>query len=168
MKQNHGSIIVYSEPGKGTTFKVFLPVIPQTGEPAPSVKVETSLPGGTETVLLVEDDAGIRSMVTRFLASSGYTVIDAENGEEALSKLHGTTGRVDILVTDVVMPLMGGRELAARLDEMFSGVRVLFMSGYTDNTIVHQGVLEPGIMFIQKPFSMIDFMRKVRETLDGA
>jgi CheY-like chemotaxis protein len=167
VKQNSGGIWVYSEPDHGTTVKVYLPAI-KDAVPNPERRPGQAIfPVSTETVMVVEDDTGIRAMITRHLAASGYRVLSACNGDEALALVHKNPEPVRLLITDVIMPLMGGRELAERMAEIYPGLCILFMSGYTDNSIVHHGVLEPGIKFIQKPFSMVDFMRKIREVLKG-
>ena len=167
VKQNKGCIFVYSEPFEGTTIKVYLPAIEDTLLNTGAASIRDSVPAGTERVLLVEDDPGIRLMISRHLTASGYQVLVASNGHEALSEIQKLTDPVQLLITDVVMPLMGGWELANQVKILYPGLRILFMSGYTDSSIVNHGILEPGIMFIQKPFSMIDFLRKIRETLEG-
>ena len=169
VKQNNGGIWVYSEPGMGTTFKVYLPaVFGDAGGVATTDQGSGAIPEGTETLLIAEDDVGIRSLLLSFLEKAGYRVFAASNGEEALSEVQKHDEPIHLLITDVVMPLMGGKELANRLTAMYPGLKVLFMSGYTDNSIVHHGVLDKGIMFIQKPFPMMEFMWKIRETLDAA
>ncbi len=167
VKQNGGSIWFYSEVGKGTMAKVYLPAVEDPGRPFNPGDGPDAFPGGKETVLVVEDDDSIRELVVRQLTASGYTVLSAANGDEALAMVHKHTERINLLITDMVMPLMGGRELADHFSALQSGMRILFMSGYTDNAIVHHGVLQPGVKFIQKPFSMSEFMRKIRETLDN-
>jgi signal transduction histidine kinase/CheY-like chemotaxis protein len=165
VRQNNGSIWVSSEPGKGTTVSVYLPAY-VAAESENREHRETPIAGGTETILLVEDDANIRNQISRILSSSGHTVLTASNGDEALAVVRKSPHIIHLLVTDVIMPLMGGRELANYLTALYPGIRILFMSGYTDDSIVHNGVLEPGVQFIQKPFSIGEFMKKVRETLD--
>ncbi len=164
VKQNNGGIWIYSEPGRGTTIKVYLPALSSEAENGEARDSEFTR--GTETVLLVEDDPGIRRLVARILDTAGYQVHTASNGSEALALVGSQEGPFHLLLTDVVMPLMGGRELAGTLQGLFPGIRVLFMSGYTDNSIVHHGILEEGIMFLQKPFSPGALLRKVRETLE--
>jgi CheY-like chemotaxis protein len=165
VKQNNGNISVYSEPGKGTTFHVFLPACEnmlfneRDHKAVPRHK-------GTETILLVEDDTVIREKMTKVLSVEGYTVITASNGEEVLAVIRDSSRPFDLLITDVVMPLMGGREFADRVKDQIPQMKVLFMSGYTDNSIIHNWILEPGTNFIQKPFSISEFMTKVREILD--
>jgi signal transduction histidine kinase len=166
VQQNNGGIWLYSEPGKGTSVKVYLPVY-ESASISNGIPKAMELPRGTETILLVEDDPGIRYLITRLLQKTGYRVQVASNGSEALSVINGEPGIFHLLVTDVVMPLMGGKELADRVSEILPDIKILFMSGYTDDSIVHHGILEEGILFIQKPFTPGDFLRKVREALDA-
>jgi PAS domain S-box-containing protein len=162
--QSGGSIEVYSEIGHGTTFKIYLPRVEEA-------VVEAALPeavavlGGTETVLVVEDQAEVRDYAATTLKAYGYRVIKAENAGEAL--LLYERERIDLLLTDVVMPNISGRELAGRLGKMQPGIKVLFMSGYTDNVVAHHGVLEKGVAFIQKPFSPERLALRVRQVLAG-
>ena len=164
VRQSGGTIWVYSEPGAGTTFKIYLPMVEEeVSEPR---LVETSTPVlGVGRILVVEDDAGVRRAAERILQSAGYEVVTAAGGDEALALAHADDARFDLLLTDVVMPGMSGRELADRLKAEQPGLRVLFTSGYTDNAIVHHGVLEAGISFISKPFSASGLAEKVREVL---
>ncbi len=166
IRQNRGNIWVYSEPGTGTTIKVYLPRV--TGkEEEKKVRTKTAdLPGGTETVLVAEDEPAVRQVISRTLTDAGYTVLEASNGEEALALAGGCLDRIQLLITDVVMPRMGGRELSRKLEELKPGLKVLFISGYTDNAIVHQGILEKGIEFIQKPFQPSLLLKKIRKILD--
>ncbi len=165
VKQSDGYIWVYSEPGHGASFKIYLPPV---GLTAPQASLEEGLPGasGGETVLLVEDEDALRQLATEFLTNCGYRVLTAANGNEALDVAAGFTGHLDLLVTDVVMPGMNGRALAERLSVARPETRVLYMSGYTDEAIHRHGVLEPGIAFLQKPFRLTDLARKAREALD--
>jgi PAS domain S-box-containing protein len=167
VKQSNGWIWVYSEPGQGTTFKVYLPRVteaaaPATPSPAPAVPVR-----GSETILVVEDDEMIRHLVQKVLKSNGYTVLVAGDGIEAerLAGAHPDT--IHLLMTDVVLPGLNGREVARRLVVQRPGIKVLYLSGYTDDAIVHHGILEPGVAFLQKPFTPAVLGRKVREVLDS-
>ena len=170
VKQSGGYIWVYSEPGHGTTVKVYLPRVPGVAEaPAPSpAPAPREVRGGHETVLLVEDAAPVRALARRSLEAHGYRVLDASDGPGALelSARHGAP--IDLLVTDVVMPGMSGRELAERLAPVRPGMKVLYTSGYTDDAMVRQGVLNAGVAFLQKPFVPDSLARKVREVLDGS
>jgi two-component system cell cycle sensor histidine kinase/response regulator CckA len=166
VKQSDGNVWVYSEPGVGTTFKVYLPRTsgaPESLQP----KGESAVRGGHETILLVEDDERVRKLVHEMLMRSGYTVILASSPEEALNLAVSVTDRVDLLLTDVVMPGMSGRLLAERIADRHPEIRVLYMSGYTDDAIVHHGVLDPGVAFLQKPFTPATFARAIREALEA-
>ncbi|MDP2657781.1 MAG: ATP-binding protein, partial [Candidatus Deferrimicrobium sp.] len=169
VKQSGGCLYVYSEPGRGTAMKIYLPRV--TGETAP--KDERRDAGfedrlhGSETILLVEDEETLRKLASSILEGYRYTVLSAGNGEEALQLLKNSPAIPRLLVTDVVMPKMGGRELSDRIKAIYPGTRVLFMSGYTDNAIVDHGVLKPGVSFLQKPFTPKALARKVRVVLDA-
>ena len=167
VKQSGGNIWVYSEPGQGATFKVYLPLVDEPLEPrtAPARAVEKL--GGSETILLVEDEASVRDLATRVLTHRGYRVLGARDGEEALRLVEQHAGPIDLVLTDVVLPQMSGRELIGRLAPRVPNAAVLFMSGYTHNAIQHHGVLERGIEFLQKPFGPNDLARRVREVLDA-
>jgi len=167
VKQSGGHISVYSELGRGTTFKIYLPQV----EPPAKIPIERldspDLPRGTETVLLVEDDPALREMAATLLKRLGYTVLAAPHGIEALSLCHKQdTGRIDLLFTDVVMPHMSGKELADRMRVLYPHTKILFTSAYTENAIVHQGVLDKGVVLLQKPFTPSALAHKVREMLD--
>jgi CheY-like chemotaxis protein len=164
VKQSRGNIWVYSEPGQGSTFKVYLPRVAETAPGAEKPKGEESLEG-SGTVLVVEDDEMVRNMTVKVLERYGYTVLCARGGEEAERVCRENGEEIRLMVTDVVMPMMSGRELAERLGRMQPGMKVLFMSGYTDDAIVHHGVLDKGVAFIQKPFTPEGLARKVREVL---
>jgi len=168
VKQSEGSIWVYSEVGRGTTFKIYLPSVEgQVTEVAAGIENPESL-RGAETVLVVEDEEIVREMATEILRESGYHVLEAKHPNEALTLAAQYEGEIHIMLTDVVMPLMSGRDLAEQLTPLRPDMKVLYMSGYTDDAIVHHGVLEVGTAFIAKPFSIDGLARKLRETLDAA
>jgi CheY-like chemotaxis protein len=167
VKQCGGAITVDSAPGKGTTFTVYLPV---TGAAAPtaSVTAERRVPSSTgETILLVEDEDSVRRLARRVLESQGYTVLEAINGEDGLRIAQDYAGVIDLLLSDVVMPEIGGRMLAERLSGTRPDVEVLFMSGYTDDDILRRGLLERGQRLIQKPFTATALAHEVRTVLDA-
>ena len=167
VKQHGGNIWVYSEPGKGTTFKCYFPV---AGSPGPSSRpIEDDEPEaleGDETVLVVEDDDMVRTLAKSILEKRGYRVLSAPTGEAGVELLDRHQGPLDLLLTDIVLPGMNGRDLSERASARFPGVRTLFMSGYTDEVISHHGVLQEGIAFIQKPFSVRDLASRIRQMLD--
>jgi len=167
VKQSQGFIQVYTEIGKGTSFTIYLPQVNEaavTDRPQPTV-VSTS--PGTETILLVEDNTGLRKLATRILKPAGYTVLEAATGEEALRLLAQHDAPVHLLLSDVVMPGMSGRQLAEQLVRTRPGINVLYMSGYTSDTIVRHGVLDAQMPFLNKPFTAAALLRKVREVLDS-
>jgi PAS domain S-box-containing protein len=167
VQQSGGHIWLYSEPGRGATFKIYLPRVDQAPEhlaPAPGAH---EAPRGTETVLLVEDDETVRTLTRKRLEALGYTVLSVSAGADALNLAASHVGPIHLLVTDVVLPGMSGRELAARLESARPGLKVLYTSGYTDEAVVHHGVLDPGIAFLQKPFMSGTLARKVRDALEG-
>ncbi len=167
IKQSGGHISVYSEPGRGATFKIFLPQVERQAKISIPRLDSPDLPRGTETILLVEDDPALREMATTLLRRLGYTVLAAANGIEALSlKQQPDTGYIDLLFTDVVMPHMSGKELADRVRALYPHTRILFTSACTENAIVHQGVLDKGVALLQKPFTPSALAHKLRETLD--
>ncbi|HJQ26966.1 MAG TPA: PAS domain S-box protein [Blastocatellia bacterium] len=168
VKQSGGNIWVYSEPGSGTTFKIYLPSLHAADDSSPA-KADKLLPRGSETVLLVEDEAALRVLAARALRKQGYNVLEASNGEEALQVAQGRAGMpLDVVVTDVIMPQMGGKPLALLVQGMRPDTKVLFMSGYTNDAILHQGVLEEGAAFLQKPFTPDALVRKIHEVLNAA
>ena len=166
IKQGGGFIWVYSERGLGTTFKIYLPLVnepPDVRKPGPVTSLE-----GTETVVVTEDAPALRATAHQILSRYGYTVLDAPDGKAALALTTRHDGPIHLLLTDVVMPEMSGRELAERFMARRPDVRVLYMSGYTDHAVVRHGVLEPGIAYLQKPFTPDSLARKVREVLDAS
>jgi PAS domain S-box-containing protein len=166
--QSGGHIWVYSELGKGTTFKVYLRREQLAGtRQASKHRMRAQLPTGTETILVVDDDGAVRKAVQRTLEAAGYTVLMAESGAEALLKARQHAGEIHLLLTDVVMPEMSGTVLVAEIAKTGRTLRVLYMSGYTDDTIVHHGVLDEGIHFLSKPFAANELARKVREVLES-
>jgi PAS domain S-box-containing protein len=168
VKQSDGYVWAYSEPGQGSTFKVYLPLAEQP-EAEPETPTATPVRRGQgESVLLVEDDDAVRLVIKRALEEGGYRVLEAANGRDALALLGSTSSRIALVLTDVVMPKMSGRELAERIAELRPGTPVVFTSGYTDGEIVRRGLLDPAAAFIQKPFGPEDIVRIVRERMEGA
>jgi len=166
VKQSGGNIWVYSEHGKGTTFKIYLPRVDEPLEELRRRVEVKEAPRGTETILIVEDEEDVLKLVGRILSRQGYKVLEASQGLDAFLIAEKYEDLIHLLVTDVVMPKIGGRELADRIAEIRPEIKVLYMSGYTDNAIVHHGVLRGGMKFIQKPFTVEGLARKVREVLD--
>jgi two-component system, cell cycle sensor histidine kinase and response regulator CckA len=179
VKQSGGHISVESAVGRGSTFRIYLPRV-AAAAPAPeprrapepaaarrSAPSESLVPGHGETILLVEDAQRVRAVVREILEMSGYTVLEARHGAEAVEVANRHAGPIHLLVTDVVMPQMSGRELAQRLATLRADLKVLYMSGYTDDAIVRHGVLASGIAFLSKPFTPDALALKVRELLDG-
>ncbi len=167
VKQSGGNIWVYSEPGRGTTFKIYLPRMDEAVKMKGHSESPAATARGTETVLLVEDEDAVRTLVRGVLESSGYQVLEANGGTQALLISERYKKPIHLMLTDVVMSQMGGRELAEQLVGRHPETKVLYMSGYTDNAIVHHGVLDADTPFLQKPFAPDAVARKVREALDG-
>ncbi|MEP7076674.1 MAG: PAS domain S-box protein [Acidobacteriota bacterium] len=167
VKQSGGNINVYSEMGVGTTFKIYLPRVMEPDEASHAEPHPDEILTGTETILLVEDEEIVRRLARQVLEMGGYTIIEAPNGREALAFCKAHHRPIDMLMTDVVMPEMGGPELAVQIRDLFPDMAVLFTSGYTDDAIVRHGVIEASTNFIQKPFTTIDLARKVRQILDS-
>lgn len=168
IKQSGGYIWVDSKPGQGTTFRIYLPKVEAEEPYAKEERIEPQNLEGYETILLAEDEDSARKMMRTILYGYGYRVLEAQDGKEALRISEQHEGPIHLLLTDVVMPEMNGRELAERLQPIYPKMQVLYVSGYTDNVIVRNGVLEPGVPFIQKPFSQKALISKVREILDSS
>ena len=168
VKQSGGYIWVYSEVDNGTTFKIYLPRVTEAPEALLVPDIVAEPPRGTETVLLVEDEDMVRSLARAALARRGYAVLEAANGREALAICERHREPIDLLVTDMIMPGMTGRDLALRVILLRPEIKVLYISGYTDRAIVHKGLLAPGFAFMEKPFTPDSLARKVRKVLDGA
>jgi signal transduction histidine kinase len=166
VKQNTGHINVQSELGSGTTFKIYFPQVQSALEPLRVRNRPAAVAGGNETVLLVEDEPVVRELAVATLREKGYTVVEAVNGEEGLRLARQHDGKIDLVLTDVVMPVMGGKEMADALRSSHPNTRVLFTSGYTEDALGHHGVLRPGILFLPKPYLTATLARKVREVLD--
>jgi PAS domain S-box-containing protein len=169
IKQSGGYIWVFSEPGKGTTFKIYLPRVAQRVEPTlvmASDEASATEPG-TETILLAEDEANLRYLARQFLEKQGYTVLEAADGSAAMQIAMSHQGTIHLLLTDVIMPGMNGRELAQRISEIRPQTKTLYMSGYTENVIGHDGTLDAGVRLLQKPFTLRELKSKVRDVLDS-
>jgi DNA-binding response OmpR family regulator len=158
---------VYSEPNQGSTFKIYLPRVDQPIEEAGTEKHASNISRGTETILLVEDDPQLRELSSSVLRHCGYNVLAAATPEEGIKICESNNPEIRLLVTDVVMPRINGRQLAERIQRMCPRIRVLYISGYTDNAIVHYGVLDSGLWFLAKPFTLSALVAKVREVLDS-
>jgi PAS domain S-box-containing protein len=167
VRQNNGFINVYSEPGMGTTFTIYLPRYLENSDQIQAKGQAQTAPRGLETILLVEDELSILKMTTNILTKQGYTVLVANSPAEAVHLAGEQSGKIDLLITDVVMPEMNGKDLANNLQTLYPKLKCLYMSGYTANVIARHGVLDEGMHFIQKPFSLPDLAVKVRKVLDG-
>jgi CheY-like chemotaxis protein len=165
VKQSGGFIVVESEPGRGTAFKIYFPAVTDrvSGDSSPSGRLSSA--AGAETILLVEDEDAVRSMLHVVLRRAGYTVLETGRSSEAI-RLAGEQRRIDLLITDVVMPEMGGRELVEQVARLRPGIKVLYLSGYTDDAVVRHGVLQAEVQFLQKPFAVAALTNKVRQVLD--
>jgi len=164
VKQSGGYVIVQSELGRGSTFHIYLPLVEGVSEKQ-SVSAPDPTQGGTETILLVEDEESVRQLVRDTLSAKGYRVLEGENGEAGVAVAGQHTGKIDLVITDVVMPGMGGREMVKQLVEARPGTKVLYLSGYTEDAIVSDGSIEKGTAFLQKPFTLQNLSKKVREVL---
>jgi two-component system, cell cycle sensor histidine kinase and response regulator CckA len=167
VKQSDGFVWCYSEPGHGTTFKIYLPRASAQAESAGPPVSPAELRGGNETILVVEDEDVVRALACRGLREQGYTVLEARHGREALERVGGAREPIDLVISDVVMPQLSGRELGAELAVLQPELPILYMSGYTGDDVIQRGLLEPGVPFQQKPFTPEGLARKVREMLDG-
>jgi CheY-like chemotaxis protein len=170
VKQSGGHIWLYSEAGRGTTFKIYLPRVDRSQEPDHTRRQKpkpVEAPRGSETVLLVEDDESLRVFVSTVLRECGYQILEAQNGIEAISIAEQFAGRIDVVLTDVVMPKMGGRELSAALTARRQGIKILYMSGYTDDAVVLHELLDASMPYLQKPFTAEVLAMKVRHLLDA-
>src|SRR5438132_3611957 len=165
IKQSGGYVLAQSEVGRGTTFRIYLPRVEEPAEISGGTRASQSATGGSETVLLVEDEESVRQLVRETLEAKGYKVLEADHGAAALRIASDHHGPIDMLITDVVMPGMSGRELSEQLSASDPDIKILYLSGYTEDAVVHQGVLEPGTSFLQKRFTLQALARKVREAL---
>lgn len=167
VKQGGGHVCTYSEPGEGTTFRIYLPAVLEAGDtPVQADLPKLVEPRGTETILVLEDEPALRKLVQSLLGQQGYTILEAATSEQALRHCEAHDGTIHLLVTDVVMPGMSGRQLAERAVQCRPDLKVLYMSGYTADAIAHHGVLDAGVAFLQKPFSSESLLQKVREVLN--
>jgi CheY-like chemotaxis protein len=166
VKQNNGYIMTYTEVGHGTTFRIYFPRVRETPELRDKKSHQGEFAKGSETILIVEDEEALRELARELLEANGYKVIEAERGEKAIQLVERSQTPIDLLLTDVVMPGMGGKQLAKRLLELRPGLRVLYMSGYTDGVINNRGVLPENTLLLPKPFTRAVLLRKVREALN--
>jgi two-component system cell cycle sensor histidine kinase/response regulator CckA len=167
VKQNNGYITPYSEVGHGTTFRIYFPRVWETPEVRDQKSNQGEFAKGCETILVVEDETSLRELARELLETNGYQVIEAERAEKAIQLVESSQTPIDLLLTDVVMPGMGGKQLATRLRELRPDLLVLYMSGYTDDVINNRGVLPDNTLFLHKPFTRATLLRRVREALDA-
>ncbi|MFI5243135.1 MAG: ATP-binding protein, partial [Gemmatimonadales bacterium] len=169
VKQSGGYTFVRSAPSEGATFTIYLPIVDAPLEPARTVQRQRAASGGVATILLVEDEAALRSLVRRILEARGYAVLEAEHGAQALERSAAHQGEIDLVVSDIVMPTMGGREMAGHMRVQRPDSRFLFVSGFTDDEVIREGILVPGSAYLQKPFSPAALVAKIGEMLrEGA
>jgi CheY-like chemotaxis protein len=167
VQQSGGHVWIYSEPGRGTTFKVYLPVTGRTPKRALTAEDEgAATVGGSETVLVVDDQEQVRTLVRSVLKRHGYHVLEVNNAAHALALSDRHVSKIDLLLTDVVMPQMSGKQLADRLVDSRGEMKILYMSGYTDNSVIRHGLLESDVAFLQKPLTPASLLSKVRKVLD--
>ena len=166
VKQSGGYIWVYSEVGRGTTFKIYLPRVDADPDAVPPLHARKELLTGSETILLVEDETSVRDLTRKFLETQGYSVLEARNSEEAIQIHSEYSGSIDLLLTDVVMPGMGGCELASRLQSVRPEIKVLYVSGYTNGSFMELGISPNSDAFLQKPFNLADLARRIRKILE--
>jgi CheY-like chemotaxis protein len=167
VKQSGGEIVVESEPSRGAIFNIYLPRITDVTEAAPPEQAERPVRAGTETILLVEDELGVRQLVREMLNRLGYKIHEASGAAEAMRIFDRHQASIDLLLTDVIMPQMSGRELAERLKILRPSLKILYISGYTDDMLAHHGVLESNVFLLQKPFAPDELAKKMREVLDA-
>jgi CheY-like chemotaxis protein len=167
VQQNGGYISLYSEPGHGTSFKVYLPRVDKAATTVAPEEPRAASLDGSETVLVAEDEDAVRHIIQKALEAHGYRVLSARDGNEALALAGRHAGPIDLLVTDVVMPDIHGRQLATQLARARPTLKTLYLSGYTNDAILHHGVLQEGVPFLQKPFSLVALARKVRDVIEA-
>jgi CheY-like chemotaxis protein len=166
IKQSGGHILIYSEPGHGTTVKVYLPACaPNLTSPRLPVASEKSMVRGSGTILVVEDEEALRELAAFVLRDCGYEVLTAATGVEGLAVARANLDRLDMILTDVIMPQMGGKEMIEQLQPLPAHIKVMFVSGYTDDALAEHGILDPNIAFLEKPFSPARLTQKIREVL---
>jgi len=167
VKQSGGYIWVYSESGKGTTFKIYLPQVKEPAEAPLSRRPQHDRVRGSETILLVEDDPAVRELVESLLAAQGYSVLVSQEPQDVATICEQHPERIHLLLTDLILPGVSGREIAKRVSSLRPDIKVLFMSGYTDDALIHSHGFDETFAFLQKPFSAVTLATKVREVLDA-